>query len=158
MPTVGRNRVCTCAQATGHQQRYSKFHISHSSIYKTIEEEMLNTSSPAKSLLLKKISPTTHQPVFIVDSDTVSIHLKLEESTWDDECGITTLRKYYALRDEAENVVVESKHTWLNTLFSLFEFTLQSSCLFSFYCLFTNSFYQHSRSKHLEVQLGCRHF
>ena len=66
MPTVGRNRVCTCAQGTGHQQRYSKSHISHSSMYKTIEEGMLNTSSPAKSLLLKKISPTTHQPVFIV--------------------------------------------------------------------------------------------
>ena len=111
MPTVGRNRVCTCAQGTGHQQRYSKSHISHSSMYKTIEKEMLNTSSPAKSLLLKKISPITHQPVFIVNSDTVSIHLKLEESTWDDECGITTLRKYYALRDEAKNVVVESKHT-----------------------------------------------
>ena len=35
---------------------------------------------------------------------------------WDDEHGITnnTLRKYHALQDEAENVVVESKHTWLN--------------------------------------------
>ena len=35
---------------------------------------------------------------------TVSIHSKPEESTWDDEHEITTLRKYYALRDEAENV------------------------------------------------------
>jgi len=70
--------------------------------------------------LSKKSSPTTRQPVFIVDSDTVSIHSKPDEFTWDDERGITNLRKYYALRDEAENVVVESKCTWLDTPFSLF--------------------------------------
>ena len=85
-------------------------------------------SSPAHSLLSKKSTPTTRQPVFVVDSDTVSIHSKPEESTWDDECGITTLRKYYALRDEAENVVVESKRTWLDTPCSLF--ALQSMCVF----------------------------
>ena len=86
---------------------------------------MSNASSPAHSLLSKISSPTTRQPVMIVDSDTVSIHSKPEESTWDDERGITTLRKYYALRDEAENVVVESKRTWLDTPFSLF--ALQST-------------------------------
>jgi hypothetical protein len=63
-------------------------HISHSSVYETIEEEMSNTSSPAQSLLSKESSPTRRQPVFVVDSDTVSIHSKPEESTWDDERGI----------------------------------------------------------------------
>ena len=129
MPTVGRNRVRARARGTGHRRRYSKSHISRSSVYETIEEEMSNASSPAHSLLSKKSSsPTTRQPIFVVDSDTVSIHSKPEESTWDDERGITTLRKYYALRDEAENVVVESKRTWLDTPFSLF--ALQSTCLF----------------------------
>ena len=112
---------------------------------------MSNASlSPAKSLLSKKSglskesSPTTCQPIFVVDSDTVSIHSqKPEESTWDDECGITTLRKYYALRDEAENVVVESKRTWLDTPFSLF--ALQSMCVscvfhFSFTKLLSSAF------------------
>jgi hypothetical protein len=100
-------------------------------VYETIEEEMSNASgSPAKSLLSKKSSPTTRQPVFVVDSDTVSIHSQPEESTWDDERGITTLRKYYALRDEAENVVDESKRTWLDTPFSLF--ALQSTCISCF--------------------------
>ena len=46
---------------------------------------------------------------------------------WDDEHGIITLRKYYALRDEAENVVVETKRIWLDTPFSLFKFALQST-------------------------------
>ena len=128
MPTVGRNRARARARGTGHRRRYSKSHISRTSVYETIEEEMSNASSPAKSLLSKKSSPTTRQPVFVVDSDTVSIHSKPEESTWDDEHGITTLRKYYALRDEAENVVVESKRTWLDTPFSLF--ALQSTCVF----------------------------
>ena len=74
-------------------------------MYETIEEEMSNaSSSPAHSLLSKKSSPTTCQPVFVVDSNTISIHSKPEESTWDDEHEITTLREYYALRDEAENV------------------------------------------------------
>jgi serine/arginine repetitive matrix protein 2 len=91
---------------------------------------MSNASSPANSLLSKKSSPTTRQPVFIVDSDTASVQSKPEESAWDDERGITTLRKYYALRDEAENVVVESKRTWLDTPFSLF--ALQSMFLFLF--------------------------
>ena len=73
----------------------------------------LKIPSPAQSLSSKKSSPTTRQPVFIVDYDTICIHSKPEESTWDDERGITTLRKYYALGDhnEAENVVVASKRT-----------------------------------------------
>lgn len=138
LSTVARTRART--RGTGHRRRYSKSHISRSSVYETIEEERSNPSSPAQSLLSKKSSPTTRQPVFIVDSDTVSIHSKPEESTWDDEHGITTLRKYYALRDEAENVVVESKRTWLDTPFSLF--ALQSTIVTFvslLLLLFTNS-------------------
>lgn len=130
MSTVARDRARARARGTGHRRRYSKSHISRSSVYETIEEEMSNAStSPAPTLLSKKSSPTTRQPIFVVDSDTVgSIHSKPEEesSFWDDEHGIVTLRKYYALRDEAENVVVESKRTWLDTPFSLF--ALQSMC------------------------------
>jgi hypothetical protein len=152
MLTVGRNRTCARARGTGHRRRYSKSHISCSSVYETIEEEMSNASSPAHSLLSKKSSPTTRQPVFVVDSDTVSINSKPEESTWDDE---TTLRKYYALRDEAENVVVESKPTWLDTPFSLF--ALQSTCIsFLFPLSFTNYF--HQLSEHQEVRPGCKFF
>ena len=132
MSTVGRNRARTRARGTGHRRRYSKSHISRSSVYETIEEEM---SSPAQSLSSKKSTPTSRQLVYIVDSDTMSIRSKPEETTWDDERGITTLRKYYALRDEAENVVVESKRTWLDTPFSLF--ALQSTC-FIFLVLFSS--------------------
>ena len=143
MHTIGRNRR---ARGTGHRRRYSKSHISRSSVYETIEEEMSNASSPANSLLSKKSSPTTRQPVFVVDSDTVSIHSKPDESTWDDEHGITTLRKYYALRDEAENVVVESKRTWLDTPFSLF--ALQSTCVsFLFPLLLLTTFISFSSTR-----------
>jgi len=63
---------------------------------------------------------TRRQPIFVVDSDTLSIHSKGEGSVWDDERGIVALRKFYALRDEAENTVSESKRTWMDTLFSIF--------------------------------------
>ena len=157
MPTAGRNRARARARGTGHRRRYSKSHISRSSVYETIEEEMSNaSSSPAQSLLSKKSSPTTRQPILVVDSDTVSIHSKPEESTWDDEHGITTLRKYYALQDEAETVIVESKRTWLDTPFSLF--TLQSTCIsvLLFIVHLLSSF--HQLSNHREVQPGCKLF
>ena len=31
---------------------------------------------------------------------------------WGDERGISVLRKYYALRDEVQNAMTESKRTW----------------------------------------------
>ncbi len=63
---------------------------------------------------------TRRQPIFVVDLDTLSIHSKGEESVWDDEQGIVAQRKFYALRDEAENTVSESKRTWMDSPFSIF--------------------------------------
>ena len=39
---------------------------------------------------------------------------------WDDERGISVFREYYALRDEVQGPVTESKCTWMNTPFPLF--------------------------------------
>jgi hypothetical protein len=61
------------------------------------------------------IPDLANNEVFIVDAETASIN-----STWDDERGIVALRKYYALRDEAEEAVTESKLVWQDTPFSLF--------------------------------------
>jgi serine/arginine repetitive matrix protein 2 len=55
--------------------------------------------------------------VFVVDPETSSVD---SFSLWDDEQGITALRRYYALRDEADDAVTESQRTWLDTPFSLF--------------------------------------
>ena len=82
-------------------------------------------------------SPTIHQPVYIVDADTASFQHHQGRSNgsqdfdfgsneygvssiWDDERGIVALRKYYALRDEAQTTVKESRRMWLDTPFSLF--------------------------------------
>ncbi|KAH9487444.1 hypothetical protein JR316_0001520 [Psilocybe cubensis] len=125
MSTVARNHARTRARArgAGHRRRYSKSHVSRSSVYETIEEELQSShSSPAHSLPSKKSSddPTTTQGVFIVDSDTASLNSRPEESTWDDERGIVALRKYYALRDEAQTTVTESRRLWSDTPFSIF--------------------------------------
>lgn len=138
------NRVRARARGAGHRRRYSNAqqHMSRSSVYETIEEdaaELTGTQhahisngnaagSPAMSLLASTKkgddSPTTRQPVFIVDGDTASFdahaEAQYEEPVWDDERGIVALRKYYALRDEAQNTVTESRRIWSDTPFSLF--------------------------------------
>ena len=113
LPNASRTRVR--ARGSGHRRGYSKAYVSRSSVYEAIEEE----ASPAKSLSSKD-DATSRQPVFVVDADTASIHSKLEESVYNDEQGIIVLRKFYALRDEAENTVSESKRVWLDTPFSIF--------------------------------------
>ena len=74
-----------------------------------------------------KNSPTVRQPIFIMEPDAAPLdNGSSEESVWDGENGIVTLRKYYALRDEAESTVTESKLQWIDTPFSLF--AVQSMC------------------------------
>lgn len=119
MSNIARSRSRARARGTGHRRRYSKAHMSRSSVYETIEEENPNVASP-ESMMSKKDDPTTRQAIIVVDSDTASIHSKTEESRWDDEHGIVALRKFYALRDEAENTVSESRRIWLDTPFSVF--------------------------------------
>lgn len=119
----------------GHRRRYSKAHVSRSSVYETIEEEMSSApSSPAQSLpssATKKLNPAADDStacqgvVYVVGSDTESIQ-DPEESIWDDERGIVALRKYYTLKDEAQETVLESQRTWRDTPWSLF--TLQCKC------------------------------
>jgi serine/arginine repetitive matrix protein 2 len=92
--------------------------VSRSSVYENIEEEV--GPSPSKLVASRKDETPRCQPIFIVDSDTLSVHSKGEESVWDDERGIVALRKFYALRDEAENTVSESKKLWSDTPFSIF--------------------------------------
>jgi len=41
-------------------------------------------------------------------------------SLWDDEKGVTALRRYHALQDEAQSTVMESRQVWLDTPFSIF--------------------------------------
>ncbi|CAK5268445.1 unnamed protein product [Mycena citricolor] len=82
--------------------------------YETIEEEWAASPAPTSS-------PTANLGVAVVDSDTATF--EFEEgmtTTWDDERGIVALRKYDALRHEAEVEVIESKRVWSDTPFSVF--------------------------------------
>ncbi|KAF5376919.1 hypothetical protein D9615_007315 [Tricholomella constricta] len=118
MSTIGRNRIRARARGHGHRRRASHARASRSSVYETIEEEISNSPSPNRSLASKMSSPTTCQPIFIVEPETTAASHEI--SIWDDENGIIALRKYCALRDEAQTTVTESKLTWLDTPFSLF--------------------------------------
>ena len=98
--------------------------MSRSSVYETIEEEASVLASspspqrPTPQSIAKQMANSTSimsDSVYVVESDRDSIY-----SEYDDERGITTLRRYYALRNEAQVTVDESKRVWSDTPFSLF--------------------------------------
>ncbi|KAJ7058075.1 hypothetical protein C8F01DRAFT_1149410 [Mycena amicta] len=120
-PVSSSSRTRARARGNGHRRRMSaaQSRASRSSVYETIHEEY---SSPAPSHGSKKSSsPTACQGVFVVPADSGSMDFTPGASMgWDDERGIDALRKYYALRHEAQDAVTESQRTWLDTPFSLF--------------------------------------
>ena len=122
------------ARGHGHRQRISEARVSRASMYETIEEENTSTSSlppsPHSATDNKSIDqdPIHLSSVFVVDPDAGYLD---SPSMWDDENGITQLRRYYTLREEAEDTVTHSKQVWLDTPFSIY--ALQSKCLLHFY-------------------------
>lgn len=124
----------TRARGQGHRRRISQARMSRSSVYETIEEEMLspNDTPLSQSTASKKSSPTAIQPVFIVDpSDSASMH---SIESWDEERGIHAMRRYYELRNEAEYTVTESRRVWVDTPFSVY--ALQSKSRACTYIMF----------------------
>ncbi|KAJ6577467.1 hypothetical protein B0H19DRAFT_561509 [Mycena capillaripes] len=118
MASTARDRVRARARGQGHRRRMSaaQSRASRSSVYETIQEEF---ASPAPSTIgsKKSSSPTACQGVFI---STGSVDLSADGPGWDDERGIMALRRYYALRHEAEDTVTESRRMWSDTPFSLY--------------------------------------
>lgn len=116
LPSSGaaRARARPRARGTGHRRRISQARASRTSVYETIQEEPSTANSPF-SVQALGCSTGARDSIFIVDGDNESMH-----SDWDDERGITTLRRYYALRDEAQETVSESKRVWPDTAFSIF--------------------------------------
>ncbi|OBZ78004.1 hypothetical protein A0H81_01655 [Grifola frondosa] len=109
------------ARGTGHRRRITQARASRSSVYETIQEEgSVLSSSPSfeqttvHTSVKSDLAPAVDGSVYIVGSDSESV------SDWDDQRGITNLRRYYALRDEAHETVQESKRNWVDTPFSIF--------------------------------------
>ncbi|KAI8973078.1 hypothetical protein BD414DRAFT_447875 [Trametes punicea] len=119
---VARTRTRARARGMGHRRRIEQARMSRSSVYETIQEEAsVLSSSPSpkhpvpQSVAKQVASPLINNSVYIVDADSESVY-----TDWDDERGITTLRHYYALRDEAQETVAESRRLWVDTPFSIF--------------------------------------
>ncbi|KAF7791167.1 hypothetical protein EIP86_002178 [Pleurotus ostreatoroseus] len=124
-PSSGISRARSArirARGTGHRRRFSSAHASRASVYETIQEEPVILSyspSPTRkqelsNLLKTAPPPSMNNSVYVVDADTASV------SDWDNEHGIVTMRKYYALKDEAHDTVTESQKMWMDTPFSIF--------------------------------------
>ncbi|KAK2467490.1 hypothetical protein APHAL10511_000345 [Amanita phalloides] len=116
-----RTRARVRARGQGHRRRYSAARMSRNSIYETIEEEVTSGNSPSHTVTsFKSASPTTTRPIIVVDPDIGSMDLTSDGSFWDSERGFVALNKCYALRNEADDVVVESQKVWVDTPFSLY--------------------------------------
>jgi len=117
------------AHGHGHRRRISQARTSQTSIYETraIEGELTTlfylTSSP-QSLPSSATKTIGRAPVYVINPETASVD---SVSVWDNEKGIMAPRKYCALRDEAQNMVTESKQVWLDTSFSIFAFQCEYS-------------------------------
>ncbi|KAG5732016.1 hypothetical protein E4T56_gene18279 [Termitomyces sp. T112] len=112
--TLARPKVRARARGHGHRRRAQ---ASRSSVYETIEEEKMSSPSSNKTALISQDTPTICQSIFIMEPETDKVDLG---QTSDDESGFGTLRRYYALKDEAQTTVVESKRIWHDTPFSIF--------------------------------------
>ncbi|KAJ7473614.1 hypothetical protein B0H11DRAFT_2036563 [Mycena galericulata] len=122
MSSTARDRVRARARGHGHRRRVSvaQARASRSSVYETIQEELASPVPSVSTASKKSSSPTACQGVFVVDHDACSVDLSPGGVGWDDERGIVALRKYYALRHEAEDTVLESKRMWSDTPFSVY--------------------------------------
>ncbi|KAG1897346.1 uncharacterized protein F5891DRAFT_1242792 [Suillus fuscotomentosus] len=130
-PPLSMDGYSTFSEGSQSSIDLSHARASSTSIYETIEEELTTLLAPTSSLQSLPSSATKNvqlpdsttktigrAPVFIPDpAETASMD---SVSLWDDERGIMALRKYYALRDEAEDTVTESQRLWLDTPFSVF--------------------------------------
>jgi len=110
--THGRTRAR--GQGHGHRRRSSDVRHSMTSVYETIQEEgTIGSSDPPEA-------PEIEIPVAVYNSVHIADDYDGTDTEWDDERGIIAMRKYGALKDEADDTVTESKRVWLDTPFSLF--------------------------------------
>lgn len=119
---TGRARVRARARGHGHRRRISQARASRASVYETIEEELSgisNAPSPVKAASPAVTRKGEDQSLSRAALSFDGPEPDVEIVHWDDEFG-PTLRKFYALKDEAQEIVVESKRTWQDTPFSLF--------------------------------------
>jgi hypothetical protein len=114
-----RTRARARPRGAGHRRHTSRVPPLPTSVYETIEEEFSSGAHSSALLLdVKNALTAPQQSVIVVDAETASIDLDVK-SAWDDEKGIITLRKFYALRDEADNTLEESRRVWEDTPFSV---------------------------------------
>ncbi|KAF7339245.1 hypothetical protein MVEN_02002300 [Mycena venus] len=121
MSSTARDRARARARGHGHRRRYSatQTRASRSSVYETIAEERPSPSTIG-SKMSESGSPTAHQGIWIAEPDAGSVDLTASGFGFDDERGIMALRRYYELRNEAEDTVTESRRIWSDTPFSLY--------------------------------------
>ena len=100
-PTHGRSHAR--GQGHGHRRRPSDVRRSMSSVYETIQEEGVGSSDPGEAAEIEipaAVYNSVHTVHIVCESDG-------KDTEWDDERGIAAIRRYGALKDEADYTVAE---------------------------------------------------
>jgi len=106
------------ARGQGHRRRPSQ--MSHSSIIvDTIQEEIPALShSPSPSTDMRS-NRNSFDSVASIPPAAPEEEPQVEIMEWDDERVVLGLRRYYALRNEADETITQSRLVWPDTPFSL---------------------------------------
>lgn len=97
------------------RHRVSEVPVSRSSVYETIQEESpIAPRSVAVPDNCDQIKLPDYSAVYVVE-DNEEVNME-----WDDDRGIIAMRRYCALKDEAQDTVEESRRVWMDTPLSLF--------------------------------------
>jgi serine/arginine repetitive matrix protein 2 len=109
-------QVPTKTKPRKHRRTRPQTQAINAGVYETIEEELMNSLVSSKD----DHSATLRQLPTLSERCRKALQDFDLNSLWNDEQGMVALRKYYALRDEIENAVVESQRIWQDTPFSSF--------------------------------------
>jgi serine/arginine repetitive matrix protein 2 len=106
------------ARGQGHRRRISEVEATRSSVYETIQEEIpVFTSPPPAPEPVPQVAKAEPPPpsVYIVEDTEAA-----DNMDWDEETSVIAMRRYWALKDEAQDTVKESRRVWMDTPFSIF--------------------------------------
>ena len=123
LQTASAGATCSSARARsrGHGHRRRASQVSRSSAIGTIHEEnpgLSNSPSPGHRSNRNSFQTVSSAPPSPREPDLGMNH-SVDVVEWDDEQMVVGLRRYYALRSEADETISHSRIVWPDTPFSL---------------------------------------
>ncbi|KAF8483145.1 hypothetical protein JB92DRAFT_1651529 [Gautieria morchelliformis] len=119
--SAGVNSASSRTRARGHGHRRRTSQMSRLSTIGTIQEEnpgLSNSPSPGRRSTRNSFQSVSSYPPSPREPDSGAEPM-VDVVEWDDEQMVSGLRRYYALRSEADDTISHSRLVWPDTPFSL---------------------------------------